>query len=164
MIKYILCILITLTNFTTSSAQCNVKKNQRDDGTTIYYTRPDRIGYCDKFFLGLSMQTDGTNYYLCAVCIFQSNPQNLKDKLTLFFNNNKSSTLQYYKSEETTMQNMPAVLNIFKLDANALNNISNSTLKMVMGRLNSGLIQDVPIMFNANKLQLDYSCLKSNLY
>jgi len=97
------------------------------------------------------------------VCIFQNNQQNLKDKLTLFFNNGKSSSLQYYKSEETTMQNMPAVLNIFKLDDNALNNISNSTLKMVMGRLNSGLIQNVPIMFNSNKLQLDLSCLKSNL-
>jgi len=156
---FLLIILLVLVKF--SFSQCNVKSVERDDSVKVRYTRPDRIGYCDKFFLGLSMQTDGTNYYLVALCIFKENTQKLSNCLTLFFQNDKSFKIKYVNSETTTLQNEQAVANIFVLDSNVLNNITISNLKMVTVQLNDGIIQSVPIMFNSDKLMIDYNCLRT---
>ena len=62
-------------------AQCNVQTNERDDGVTIRYIRPDRVGLCDRFVLGLSMQTNGQQFYVMALTIFETTAARLQDKL-----------------------------------------------------------------------------------
>ena len=111
--KYILLLFILSLFSKYSFSQCNVKKLERDDGVTIQYTRPDRIGYCDKFVLGLSMQTNGKDFFVVALCLFETNVEKLKGDLVLFFNNEKSSRLQFYGSELTTVKGTPATMNTF---------------------------------------------------
>ena len=156
----IVCVLLIIAGQT--SAQCNVKKLERDDGVIVNYTRPDRIGYCDRFVLGLSMQTNSKDYYVVALCIFENNAEKLKGDFILFFNNNKNSRLHLYRSESTTIQGLPATMNILSVDENGLKNIMSSNIKMATAQLEDGVYQSIKIMANSDKLKTDYACLKTN--
>ena len=155
-------IVLIVALATKTNAQCNVKILERDDGVTVHYTRPDKIGYCDKFFLGLSMQTNGKDYFVVALCIFENNSEKLMGDFILFFENNKNSRIHLYRSELTTAQGLPATMNIFLVDENGLKNISSSNIKMATAQLDDGVYQSIKIIANADKLKTDYACLKTN--
>ena len=143
-----------------ANAQCNVQVNQRDDGVTVRYLRPDRIGFTDKLMLALSMQTNGEQFFVSTLSVFQTSAVKLKGNLTLKFTNNKSSTLKHFHSEITTFNGLPATVSIFIADANCLNNISNSNVKMTMVQLSNNIFQTISVKMNEDILMKHYECLK----
>jgi hypothetical protein len=142
------------------SAQCNIQTNQRDDGVTVRYLRPDRVGFSDRLFLALSMQTNGEDFFVSTISVFEKDAIKLKGNLTLKFANNKSSTLKHFRSEITTFNGYPATLSIFLADKNDLINISNSNITIAMIQLADDVYQAVIIKMNADILIKQYNCLK----
>ena len=143
-----------------TSAQCNVQTNERDDGVTVRYLRPDRIGFSDKLMLALSMQTNGEQFFVVTLSVFETTAIKLKGNLTVKFANNKSSTLEHFTSEITTFNGYPATMSIYTADLNDLQNISASNIKMVLLQLDNGIFQTVPAKMNADILKKHYNCLK----
>jgi hypothetical protein len=141
-------------------AQCKVLKNERGDGVTIRYLNPDRIGFSDRLTLALSMQTNGTDFFIATVSVFETNAIKLKGSLTLKFANNKSSTFQHYRSEITTYNGYPATMSIFLVDKIGLDNVSNSDVMIAMLQLSDGVYQSVMAKMNTNILRKQYDCLK----
>ena len=159
--KYYVIILSTLLIlFNQASAQCEVQTNQREDGVTVRYLRPERVGYTDQLMLALSMQTNGSDFFVVALSIFQTEAIKLKGNLTLKFNNNKSVTLQHYRSEITTFNGLPATMSIFNVGKNALANISTSNIHTAMLQLSNNVFQVVNVKMNSNILKTHYNCLK----
>jgi hypothetical protein len=152
--------VIQLSIFSVSTfAQCRVQSNQREDGTKIRYLRPDRIGFSDKLILALSMQTNGEQYFVAALSVFETNSFKLKGSLTLKFANNKSSTLQHLTSELTTYNGYPATISIFSISKNSLSNIAGSNITMAMLQLADNVYQVVTVKMNGDILKRHYSCL-----
>jgi hypothetical protein len=139
--------------------QCDIKTNNRDDGTVIRYLRPDRIGYSDYLILALSLQTNGQSFYVAALSVFQNEAHRLTGTLNLGFHNNNSSRLEMYRSELTTYNGHPASLTIFEADENDLKNIGQSSLKFVLLKLDNGINQTVNIKMNENILKYHFLCL-----
>lgn len=144
----------------TISAQCRVQTNQRDDGVTVRYLSPDRVGFSDRLILALSMQTNGEQYFIATLSLFETNATKLKGNLTLKFANNKSSTFQHYTSELTTYKGYPATISIFIADKNGLANISNSNITMALLQLSNDIYQTVIVKMNGDILKKQYNCLK----
>ena len=142
------------------SAQCNVQTNERDDGVKVRFIRPDRVGLCDRFVLGLSMQTNGKQFFVVTLSVFETDAVRLQGKLTLFFENNKSSTFELYRSEITTVKGSPATISIFIANENGLANISNSDIKMAVVQLEDNTYQTISVKINADILKKQYNCLK----
>lgn len=142
------------------TAQCNVQTNQRDDGVTVRYLRPDRVGFSDRLILALSMQTNGEQFFVGVLSVFETNALKLKGNLILKFTNNKSSTLEHYRSEITTFNGYPATLSIFIVDANGIANISSSNITMAVIQLADNVYQSVPVKMNSDILKRHYDCLK----
>lgn len=142
------------------SAQCKVQTNQRDDGVTVSYLSPERIGFSDKLILALSMQTNGELFFVTTLSIFETNAIKLKGNLTLKFENNKSSTFQHYTSQLTTYKGFPATISIFIADKNGLTNISNSNVTMAMLQLSNDVYQSIIVKMNGDILKKHYYCLK----
>lgn len=153
-------LLIVILCSSKISAQCRVQTNQRDDGITVRYLSPDRIGISDKLILALSMQTNGEQFFIATLSLFESNAQKLKGNLTLKFSNNKSSTFQHYTSELATFKGYPAAISIFIVDKNGLANISRSNITMAMLQLSDGVYQNVIVKINEDILRKHYNCLK----
>ena len=159
--RYLLFIcFLNLFCLTEIYSQCRIQTNQRDDGATIRYMSPDRIGRADKFFMGASMQTNGIDFYVATISIFPNNAENLSGIMTIQFANSKSSKLEHISSQPTTFHGYPATLSIFYADTNDLKNIATSNMKMVMVRLQDGTLQLVKVSMNSNILEAQYKCLK----
>ncbi len=150
---------ILLSNYD-SISQCNVQTNRRDDGAIIRYLSPDRIGKCDKFFMGASLQTNGSEFYVATVSVFPTQARNLTGTMTINFSNNKSSVLEHISSQETTFNGYPATLSIFFADENDLKNIKSSSLKYLLVQLDNNIYQTVIVKMNSDILQKQYKCLK----
>lgn len=145
-----------------SSSQCRVLKNEREDGVTVRYLKPDRIGHSDKLMLALSMQSNGEQYFVSTLSVFEYSAIKLRGNLTLKFDNQKSSTLEHYNSQITTFNGYPATVSVFIADKNDLENISSSNLSLAMLELESGVYQTVPVKMNEAILKNHYSCLSLN--
>ncbi|SIT25082.1 hypothetical protein SAMN05421788_106237 [Filimonas lacunae] len=141
-------------------AQCDVQVNDRDDGTTVRYMRPDRVGYSDRFILAFSMQTNGVQFCVCTLSVFESNSIKLKGNLILKFDNNKSATFEHYTSELTTYNGYPATISIFLADAIDLATIASSNIKIAMVNLADNTFQTVSVKMNSDILKKQYNCLK----
>lgn len=140
-------------------AQCRVQSNEREDGVTIRYLRPDRIGRSDKFMFAVSLQTDGKLYYVATLCVFEFKAEKLQGNMVLKFANNKSSTFAHFQSSITTFNGYPATISIFVADENDIKNISSSNLKYAMMQMESNVYQNVSVIMNGDLLKKQYACL-----
>jgi hypothetical protein len=143
----------------TAKSQCRVQTNEREDGVTVRYLNPDRIGNSDKLILALSMQTNGEQFFIVTLSLFEKKAIKLKGKLTLKFANNKSSTFQHYSSEITTFNGYPATMSIFMTDNISLKNLSSSNIKIAILQLSNEIYQTIPVKMNSDILKIQYNCL-----
>jgi hypothetical protein len=158
--KIIITLILSLLSSIFLNAQCRVQTNQRDDGAIIKYMSPDRIGKADKLFMGASMQTNGTEFYVATISIFPNVSENLTGTITIKFTNNKSSILEHVSSQSTTFNGYPATLSIFYADKNDLANINTANISMILLKLESGILQTVAVKMNSDILKKQYNCLK----
>lgn len=142
------------------SAQCDIQTNNREDGVTVKYLRPERIGFSDKLLLALSMQTADEQYFVCTLSIFEKESIKLKGDLIIKFTNNNSSTLELSNSILTTFNNYPATISIYMADSNDLINILSANISMVSLQLQNNIFQVVVAKKNADILKKQYSCLR----
>lgn len=159
--KYILLLLTLIAVNFYSFAQCRIQTNEREDGITVKYMSPDRIGRADKFYMGVSMQTNGREFYVVTLSVFPTKAQDLTGKMTIKFANNKSSVLEHISSHETTFNGYPATISIYNADNNDLKVISSSNLKYIMVQLDNGIFQTVIVELNYDILKRQYNCLKN---
>lgn len=158
--KHSIFLLSLLLTGSFSIAQCRVQSNEQDDGVTIKYLRPDRIGRSDKFMFAVSLQTDGNIFYVATLSVFEFKAEKLKGNMVLKFLNNKSSTLEHYTSSITTFNGYPATISVFKADENDIKNISSSNLKYAMVQMKNNVFQNVSVIMNSDILKQHYNCLK----
>lgn len=139
---------------------CRVQTNNRSDGAVIRYLSPDRIGKCDKFYMAVSMQTNGSQYYIATISVFPEHAQNLVGDLTIMFDNKNSATFKNVNSRVTTYNGYPATFSIFLADSYAIKNIESANLKYLLVRLDDNTYQNVLVDVNSNILKTHYDCLK----
>jgi hypothetical protein len=106
------------------------------------------------------MQTNGKEFFVSTLSVFETNAVKLKGKLILKFANDKSSTLEHYRSEITTYNGYPATISTFLVDASGIENISSSNITMAVIQLADNVYQSVPVKMNGDILKRHYDCLK----
>ncbi|MCB0741157.1 MAG: hypothetical protein KDB92_08945 [Chitinophagaceae bacterium] len=153
--------LFVIKPFTSQAvAQCTVQTINRDDGMTVRYLSPERVGYSDELLLMLSMQTVGETYNICVVSIFEKEALKLKGNLSIKFNDNSLSVFKHYTSIFTTFNGLPATLSIFVVDNKSdLLNIAHSEINFIGVQLENGVYQAIKPKMNANVLRKQYNCL-----
>ena len=154
---YILLSLL-ITSYSVIS-QCRVQSSERPDGVTVRYKSAERVGKADMLMLALSVQTNGTNYYVTTLSVFPNTSQDLTGKLTIEFTSNKSIILEHISSNKTTFNGYPATVSIFEIGNRDLRLISTSYLKNIILQLDSKVFQTVPVTFNKEVLKKQYNCL-----
>ncbi len=144
----------------TAIAQCDVKKLDRPDGVTVRYMQPDRVGISDKMMLSLSVQTNGSQFFVVALSVFQAKAVNMKGTMTIQFDNDKSITLQHFASQSTTVGKFPATNSIYTVGTDDLPVISVADIKSVTLQMEGGETVSITPKANADILKRQYTCLK----
>jgi len=149
-------ITISLTAYT----QCDVQKMNRADGTTVRYIKPDRVGISENMMLSLSVQTNGSKYFVMVLSVFQKSAVNLKGKLKIQLDNSKSVILDHFTSQATSFGKFPATNSVFPLSDTDLPLIAAADITVVTLQLESGEEITITPMANADILKKQYNCLK----
>jgi len=158
--KILLTTLLGLIISFASIAQCDVQKLNRPDGVTVRYMKANRVGISDKIMLSLSMQTNGAQFFVVALSIFQAKAMNMKGTMTIQFENDKSITIQHFASQPTTFGKFPATNSIYTLGENDLPVVSEADIKSVTLQMEDGEMVIITPKANADILRVQYTCLK----
>ena len=155
----IICTLIFLFKLN-SSAQCNVKTNNRPDGVTVNYMNPDMVGKGSSCELGLSFSTDGSNFYLNTTVLYFTTPKKISGDLIIELSNNKSLVLELYTSELATMKGSEVSVSVFILSSSDVNELANNKLKKVIFKETGGKNQIIIISQNSDLASKQIKCLR----
>ena len=158
--KILLTIFLLLIISFTGMAQCDVQKLNRADGVTVRYMKPNRVGISDKMMLSLSVQTNGAQFFVVALSIFQTKAVNMKGTMTIQFENEKSITIPHFASQSTTFGKFPATNSIYTLGENDLPVIAETDIKSVTLQMEDGEMVTIVPKANADILKVQYTCLK----
>ncbi len=157
--KPISILLFLLIQTTIISGQCNVQVNNRPDGTTVRYLNPELVGKGNNCELGLSVQTDGSSYYVSTTVRYLSTPKKQTGSLMIQLTNNQSLQLELVTSQLATMHNEQIGMGIYSLTAADVQKLKNSTIKTVVFRESTGNNQVVTPSQNKDILQRHINCL-----
>lgn len=142
-----------------SLQDCNVQTNNRPDGATIRYTRPTMVGSNNLLEYGLSIQTNGEEYYLVALIRFYGVGQRAVGRLNIQYTSPESSSLELYQSELTHLNGSEVCLSVYRLDEADIRRFQLGSLKSLNFKTDDGRIQIVAAKQNRNVLEMHYKCL-----
>lgn len=143
-----------------SLAQCNVKTNSRPDGVTVNYMNPDMVGKGSSCELGLSLSTDGSNFYLNTTVLYFSIPKKISGDLIIELSNNKSLILKLYTSELATMKGSEVSVSVFILSTTDVNELTINKLRKIVFKETGGKNQIIIISQNADLVSKQIKCLR----
>lgn len=157
----IIFLIVSLSNFLTYS-QCNIKTNKRSDGTTIRYLNPVPIGTGTKCEVGISIQTNGEDYFLNTVVRYFSTPSETIGTLKIQLANGQSLVLELYTSELATMNSENISVNIYYLSDDDITKLSKYLIVTLVFTETTGMNQIIRSATNSNAAMKQINCLLNN--
>lgn len=154
-----LVILISLINIL-GFAQCNVIVNNRPDGVVVRYLNPELVGKGNSCELGLSVQTNGGDYFFTTTVRYSGNSQKQIGNLKIQLSNSQSLDLKLYKSELATMRNEQVGLGIYYLNSSDIQKLTNNSIKTVVFQEANNKHQIVTLGQNYDVAQRHIRCLQ----
>lgn len=142
--------------------QCNVHTNHRSDGTTIRYLNPVQIGTGTKCEVGISIQTNGKDFFINTVVRYFSTPQKTIGTLKIQMSNGQSLDLKLYTSELATMNSENISLSVFYLSDDDISKLSKFLIKTIVFTEITGVNQIIRSTTNSNAAMRQINCLLNN--
>ncbi len=157
--KFILTISF-LSVLVNAFGQCNVQTVNRPDGAIIKSTPAEPIGKTNKQEVGLSVQTNGEQFFLATVQRYYSKAKKLGGSLYIVLNDNNSVELELYTSYISIIGESEVALGVFLLTDKDISKLKKSSIKNIMLFSKQGYQEVIPAIINAGTLKKQFACLK----
>jgi hypothetical protein len=99
---------------------------------------PDMVGKGSSCELGLSISTDGSDFYLNTTVLYLSSPKKISGDLIIELSNSKSLVLELYTSELATMKGSEVSVSVFFLRSSDVNELASNKIKKIVFKESSG--------------------------
>jgi hypothetical protein len=146
----------------TVCAQCNIQINNRADGTVIKYLRAEHIASNEKLEVGLSLQTNGANYYLGTVIRYLSTAYAPTGDLTISTELNQTRVLKLYSSQKTYINGSEVYIAAYQLSKQDIKKLTVSNLKYITFETSDKVLNALKASKNKDVVINQYKCLTSN--
>jgi len=138
--------------------QCNIQSNYKPDGTIVRYLRPEMVAGNEKLEVGLSIQTNGSNYYLATIVRYLSTAYAPGD-LTISNDLNQTSVLKLLRAEKTYLNGNDVYLAVYMLSKYDIKKLASSTLKYIMFETSDNTLNALKVSKNKDVIGIQYKCL-----
>lgn len=122
----------------TSKPNCNIETTRRPDGETIRYINPELAGKSGSMELGLSVQTNGRDYFLSTVVRSTGIKYKIKNNLFAELTNGESISLSISRSEIAYVNNEEVRLAIFEMTLSDQLKLQNNNISKVILQESTG--------------------------
>ena len=161
-IKHLFLLLLYILILKNISAQCNVKTLNRSDGVTVRYMNPVPIGSTSSYELGLSVQTDGYNYFINTMVRYAGSVLKLEGTLKIQLHDYSSVELELYRSEIAEVYNETVTISLFYVPDNIIHKLTTAKIKTVVFTVVNGNHVIIIPTKNFAVLQTQINCLLGN--
>jgi hypothetical protein len=142
-------------------AQCAVKTNHRPDGVVVHYMNPEFVGTCKQCDVGLSISTNGEDYFFNLAVRYAQSPEKTIDQLALDLSNDHSLVLPLFNSELTAIDGYDVSISVYYLNETDMTLLLQNSLRKVVFQEEGGRYQVVLVSQNTDLIQKQLSCLQS---
>jgi hypothetical protein len=156
---YELILVLNLISFKGVS-QCNVKTNNRSDGVTIKYLNPEFVGTGNGCEFGVSISTNGADYYFNTTVRYSSASTKSIGTLMIGLNNNQSLNLKLYTSELATVKNSELAIGIYLLTQSDIVKLKQASIEKIIFKESNGRNQIVILSRNLDVASRHINCLE----
>jgi len=153
-------ILVLLSLSSSAVGQCDVKINKRGDGVTVNYTKAEMVGNGSECELGISISTNGTDYFLNTTILYYGNSKKTIGTLMIELSTNESLELEQYTSSLSTVNNYKVTASIYYLKGNDISKFKLSTIKKITFQEEGGLYQIINVKQNFDVIKRHINCLE----
>lgn len=158
--KVLLIGIIAILTELISFSQCNVKTNRRPDGVTVRYLNPELIGKGTGCELGLSVSSNGSDYFINTTVRYFTPPKKQINNLKIQFINDESIVLNLYTSELATMQGENVSLGVYLTTSYDLAKLEALKIKRIVFTESTGVNQIVTLNQNFDLIIRHIKCLQ----
>lgn len=158
--KLVLLLFVLLTSFNLAISQCNVKTNNRSDGVVVKYFNPEFVGDGNNCELGVSLSSNGKDYFFNTTVLFVGNPKKIIGDLMVELDNEQSLNLELFNSELAQIKKIEASASVFFLSSSDVSKLKNSTIKKIIFKTSDNINQIILLSKNQDIASRQLKCLK----
>lgn len=141
-------------------AQCNIQYNNRPDGKQIKYNRPQLFAKNNNIELGITLQFDGSNYYLGIINRFLNiTAEKNIGNLHIIYSNKTTSVLKIIHSELTYNKGSNVGMALYKLEPNDIKLFKKINIISISFKTETGSTHNFKTKYDNSIVRDQLTCL-----
>lgn len=138
---------------------CDYEIIKRDDGIIVTQYPPIPISSDDKLQFGISISSNGYEYYLSALVRFFEIASKITSDLTIRLESNEMLTFKLVNSGLSYIEKSEAAIGIFLIKENQIESLKNSSILTVSFMLEDNLMHTLECKVNSSVLSKQLNCV-----
>lgn len=141
-------------------SQCNVQTSNSSNGATFKYLNSEAVGSGIGCELGVSISTNGTNYFFNTNVKYAKKPVKSGGTLIVTLKNNQSLNVKLYSCQITNGKKQEMVMSVYSLTQSDIEKLKKSAIEKIVFQEVGGKNQDVSLSKNFDVAMRHIKCLE----
>jgi len=141
-------------------SQCNVQTSNSSNGATFKYLNSEIVGSGVGCELGVSISTNGTNYFLNTNVKYAKKPVKSGGMLIVTLKNNQSLNVKLYSCQITNGKKQEMVMSVYLLTQSDIEKLKKAAIEKIVFQEVGGKNQDVSLSNNFDVAMRHIKCLE----
>ena len=152
----IVCFLISYQGY----SQCNVQTSSISKGVTYKYLNSETVGTGVGCELGVSISSNGTNYFFNTNVKYLKKPVKSGGTLMVVLKNNQSLNLKLYNCQIASVKNSEIVMGVYSLTKLDIEKLKKASMDKIIFQEVGGKNQSVILSKNLDVALRHLKCLE----
>lgn len=141
-------------------SQCNVQTSNSSNGATFKYLNSEIVGTGTGCELGVSISTNGTNYFFNTNVKYAKKPVKSGGTLIVTLKNNQSLNLKLYNCQIANVKKSEVVMGVYSLTQPDIEKLKKSSIEKIIFQEVGGKNQSVILSRNFDVALRHIKCLE----
>lgn len=141
-------------------SQCNVQTSNSSNGATFKYLNSEMVGSGIGCELGVSISTNGTNYFFNTNVKYAKKPVKSGGTLIVTLKNNQSLNVKLYSSQITNGKKPEMVMGVYSLTQPDIEKLKKAAIEKIVFQEVGGKNQSVILSKNSDVAIRHIKCLE----
>jgi len=141
-------------------SQCNVQTSNSSNGTPFKYLNSEMVGSGNGCELGVSISTNGTNYFFNTNVKYAKKPVKSGGTLIVTLKNNQSLNVKLYSCQITNGKKPEMVMSVYSLTQPDIEKLKKAAIEKIVFQEVGGKNQSVVLSMNSDVAIRHIKCLE----
>lgn len=141
-------------------SQCNVQTSNSSNGSTFKYLNSEMVGSGTGCEMGVSISTNGTNYFFNTNVKYDKKPVKSGGTLIVTLKNNQSLNVKFYSCQITNGKKQEMVMSVYSLTQSDIEKLKKAAIEKIVFQEVGGKNQDVSLSKNFDVAMRHIKCLE----